>query len=306
MDTASNGSLTTQICSSLHTQLGSMFECLPAGERVQIRTPFVYPDGDNIDLYWRDTPQGQVISDLGDTYGWLFINGAHDKLTSKQNQAYDGACLTYGVERRDGLLLTYVVDGKLAEAVVRLAQAIMAISQSVDVGQQSSDDSYQIPERSAYASQGRSYGGSSRNRRSSPRYGAYSEAASSKVITGSRITAAINKYNWQYDQHVSLAGQFSTEWTVDFVVETSEQKAVLMALYERRSLGWQKRAIGHAFTVFSDLSPLLEKQPLPHKAISVIDDTDTYWDNTPLEMLRGVSEVVFLSKPDSLPNAIIS
>ena len=64
MDTASNGSITAQVCASLHSQLGTLFECLPAGERVQIRTPFTYPDGDLIDLYWRDTPQGQVVSDL--------------------------------------------------------------------------------------------------------------------------------------------------------------------------------------------------------------------------------------------------
>ena len=139
MDTASNGSITAQVCASLHSQLGTLFECLPAGERVQIRTPFTYPDGDLIDLYWRDTPQGQVVSDLGDTCGWLFINGAHQKLMEKQNQAYDDACSTYGVERRDGILRAYVVDGKLADSVVRLAQAITAISQSVDVGQQLAD-----------------------------------------------------------------------------------------------------------------------------------------------------------------------
>ena len=57
----------------------------------------------------------------------------------KQNQAYDDACSTYGVERRDGILRAYVVDGKLADSVVRLAQAITAISQSVDVGQQLAD-----------------------------------------------------------------------------------------------------------------------------------------------------------------------
>ena len=69
MDTTSNGSIATRICASLHTQIGSLFECLPAGERVQIRTPFIFPDGDLIDLYWRDTPRGEVISDLGDTCG---------------------------------------------------------------------------------------------------------------------------------------------------------------------------------------------------------------------------------------------
>ena len=289
MDTTSNGNIAAQVCASLHTQLGALFECLPAGERVQIRTPFTYPDGDLIDLYWRDTPQGQVVSDLGDTCGWLFVNGAHDNLTAKQNQAYDDACSTYGVERRDGLLLTYVVDGKLADAVVRLVQAITVVSQTVDVGQQSAP---------AFT---RGYFDSPRlaNRIAASGY------PSSQEMTATKIAAAIEQQNWQYSRKVKWRGQWDTEWTIDFVVQAPERNAVLIALYERRSAGWQKRAIAQAFAVFSDLVPVLKQQTLPHKPISVIDDTDVEWAKKPVEMLKGVSEVVHLSEPGRLPAAIL-
>ena len=80
---------------------------------------------------------------------------------------------------------------------------------------------------------------------------------------------------------------------------------MLIALYERRSAGWQKRAIAQAFAVFSDLVPVLKQQTLPHKPISVIDDTDVEWAKEPVEMLKGVSEVVHLSEPDRLTAAII-
>ena len=132
MGFADADSMTARICAELGSQWGAMFRCSRAGERVQIRTPFVFPDGDLIDLYWRDTDAGPVVSDLGDTYGWLFINGGNDGLTAEQNRAYDEACQTYGVERRGGVLLARVSDGKVADAVVRLAQAITAVSQVLD------------------------------------------------------------------------------------------------------------------------------------------------------------------------------
>ena len=119
---------------SLHEQLGALFQSLPGRERVQIRTPFTLPDGDLIDLCWRDTPNGQVVSDLGDTRGWLFVNGAYDELTAKQERALDEACSTYGVERHGEILLARVEDDNVALAIVRLVQAITAVCQRLDTG----------------------------------------------------------------------------------------------------------------------------------------------------------------------------
>lgn len=133
MGIADADSMTAQICAALGSQWGAMFQCSSAGERVQIRTPFVFPDGDLIDVYWRDTDGGPVVSDLGDTFGWLFINGGNETLTVPQNRAYDGACKTYGVERQSGVLLARVSNGNVADAVVRLAQAITAVSQVLDL-----------------------------------------------------------------------------------------------------------------------------------------------------------------------------
>ena len=267
MDTTSNGSIATSICASLHTQIGSLFECLPAGERVQIRTPFIFPDGDLIDLYWRDTPQGEVISDLGDTCGWLFVNGVHQRLTSKQDQAYNAACSIYGVERRDGLLLSRVQGGDLADSVVRLAQAITMICQTVDVGRQS--------------------------------------AVTNRAITANRIIKVIEGCNWTFSRDVKRVGQRNLVWTVDFVVSTPRSSAVLMALYGRKHLGWQRRAIEHAYTVLSALAPTWMQETVPPNTVSVIDDTDVSWEREPVEILREVSQVVRMSNPDHLPAAIV-
>lgn len=132
MGLADADSMAAQICAELGSQLGAMFQCSGAGERVQIRTPFVFPDGDLIDVYWRDTAGGPVVSDLGDTYGWLFINGGGETLTDRQSRAYDAVSKTYGVERQGGVLLARISDGNVADAVARLVQAITAVSQVLD------------------------------------------------------------------------------------------------------------------------------------------------------------------------------
>ncbi len=274
MSTTSNGDLANRICESLRTQLGTLFECQPAGDQVQIRTPFMFPDGDLIDLYYWETPQGQVVSDLGDTYGWLFVNGTHQELTDNQSQAYDEAYSIYGVERQGGRLLAHIGDGHLADAVVRMAQAITMISHTLDIGQQAA---LAIP----------------------------GSTVSNKAMTETRIRTAIEKHNWDFRRNVRMAGERHSSWPVDFVVWTPQREAVLMSLYGRKHYGWQRRAIEHVFTVFSDLAPVLSKRIIPSEAISVIDDTDVIWANEPIEILREVSRVVHLSEPEELLAAII-
>ena len=145
MATAIDRDMMTKICSSLRSQMGNLFECEPAGERVQISTPFLMPDGHQVNLYWRETYRGQVVSDLGDTYGWLFINGAYDELTPDQDSAYDAACVAYDVERFGVALLARVTEGELADAVIRLGQAITMVSHTLDVGQQPTSSAAEKP-----------------------------------------------------------------------------------------------------------------------------------------------------------------
>lgn len=131
--TASYENSAQEICYRLSSQLEGAFNCEIMGEYVLIRTPFIFPDGDAVDLYWQNSPDGQVVSDLGETYGWLFVNGSSESLTAKQNRAYDDACSTYGVKRRAGVLWAPVVDGNLASVVFRLSQAITMVSQVLDI-----------------------------------------------------------------------------------------------------------------------------------------------------------------------------
>lgn len=312
MATAIDRDITATICSSLRSQLGNLFECEPAGERVQIRTPFLMPDGHQIDLYWRETHRGQVVSDLGDTYGWLFVNGAHDELTPEQGAAYDAACIAYRVERLGVALMARVAEGELADTVIRLGQAITMVSHTLDVGRHLTPALAERPTHFTLDFGSREPMPVAAEMAAPLAFSAARQSVSAAVekpaiLTANRIIDVIQKrsgLNWEYERNVMMEGQHSRGWEVDFMVYTPRRDAALIALYGRKHRGWQRKAIEHAFTVFSDLALTLSEHSTPVSPISVIDDNDVNWYSEPIELLADVSEVVWLSSPDSLAAAI--
>ena len=292
--------MTVEICRVLHSQLGDLFQCSASGNRVQIRTPFVLPDGHQIDLYWRDTLWGQVVSDLGDTHGWLFMNADDGISAVRQEQIYEAVCHTYGVERLDVAMLARVSGGDLANAVIRLAQAITAVSQTLDTEEPPNE----VPleenpfivdaPTSVIRVPGPWYEPSARS---------FAEPAPRRV-TETRIEDALRTQDFRYERNVQLVGKTSNTWKLDYFVHAAETDAALMALHGRAYLGWQRRAVTHVFSMLTDMLPVWSECSRPVKAISVIDDNDHDWYEEPIQLLSTVSEIVRLSNPDGLVNAI--
>ena len=294
-----------EICRVLHSQLGDLFECSVSGDRVQIRTPFVFPDGHQIDLYWRDTLWGQVVSDLGDTHGWLFMNADDDISAVVQEHIYAAACHAYGVERLDAAMLARVSNGDLASAVIRLAQAITAVSQSLDargpLPEPVTDDkrdtrNIEAVPTTVTGTPELTYQRSSRSV-AMPR---------SRRITEERIEHVLGVRDLHYESNVKLIGKTNNAWRLDYFVHTSHKDSALMALHGRVHLGWQRRAVTHVFSMFTDVLPMLRESRRPIKAISVVDDNEHDWFEEPIGLLSDVSEVVRLSDPDGLVGAIFS
>ena len=63
-----------EIRPAVRRQLGSRYICHPMGERVGIVTPFLLPDGHNIQLLLRDTPQGAMLYDDDSIDQWFAAN----------------------------------------------------------------------------------------------------------------------------------------------------------------------------------------------------------------------------------------
>ncbi|MCG9885783.1 MAG: DUF1828 domain-containing protein [Cyanobacteria bacterium] len=117
--------MTTAPCQIIANTIGQLYTCSEVNGFVRIRTPYLYPDGDVIDLFL--APESQTLTDLGETLRWLDMQTFRQSLSKKQDWFLQDIQTTYGIELYDGMLLVRVRDD-LAEALTRLAQGAIAVS----------------------------------------------------------------------------------------------------------------------------------------------------------------------------------
>lgn len=116
-------------CQELQRSLGALYMCSEHGDYQRIRTPYLYPDGDVIDLFCRAEGDTVTVSDLAETTGWLRMQSAALWRSAKQKLLIEGACLTHGVEFYSGMLQARCRPGEeLAQVVTRVAQAAIRVS----------------------------------------------------------------------------------------------------------------------------------------------------------------------------------
>lgn len=117
-------------CDYIAENMGELFDCSPLGDYTRIRTPYLYPDGDVIDLFLSQTENGSsTLTDLGETLGWLRTQTVSERKTDRQRHLIEDVCLTHGVELYRGMLMVRVKDfNEMSESVSRLSQAALRVS----------------------------------------------------------------------------------------------------------------------------------------------------------------------------------
>ena len=117
-------------CAAIQSGLGPMFECSMNGDYVRVRTPYLYPDGDFIDLFLKGTEEGvTTVSDLGEAVRWLNSNTLSAKRSPKQVGLISDISQTHGVEFFRGILKARSSESaSLADAVMRVSQAALRVS----------------------------------------------------------------------------------------------------------------------------------------------------------------------------------
>ena len=117
------------LCQKLEREIGALFTCSEQGEFHRIRTPYLYPDGDNIDLFCKVSNSSLTITDLAETTGWLRMQSSSLRRSPKQRRLIEDACLTHGIEFYRGMLQARCRPGdQLANVVTRVAQAALRVS----------------------------------------------------------------------------------------------------------------------------------------------------------------------------------
>jgi hypothetical protein len=119
-------------CKLIVDQIGQLFKCDPmtisSESYVKIRTPYTYPDGDVIELFYRDSPTGPLLTDFGETLRWLNGQTVSERRTKRHGELIADVCETHQVVLSKGHLSIRVPQPEMmAHAVTRLAQAAVRI-----------------------------------------------------------------------------------------------------------------------------------------------------------------------------------
>ena len=119
----------SRMCQNLQRNLGASFTCSGHRDYQWIRTPHLYPDGDNIDIFCTVDGDRLTVSDLAETTGRLRMQSAALRGSPKQTRLIEDACVAHGIEFSRGMLQGRWRPGdELAQIVTRVAQAALQVS----------------------------------------------------------------------------------------------------------------------------------------------------------------------------------
>ena len=116
-------------CEVMDQTLGSLFTCSEVNNNIRIRTPFLYPDGDVIDLFYTEPDGEPNVTDFGETLRWLRMQSLSTKRSPRQQKMIEDVCLNHGIELYNGMLKSRVKKGEsLAKIVIRVSQGVMRVA----------------------------------------------------------------------------------------------------------------------------------------------------------------------------------
>lgn len=119
-------------CDIISQQVGELFSCTTVNEHIRIRTPYLYPDGDFIDIFLHERDGVTTLTDFGETFRWLRMQTVSDKRSIKQKQLISDVLINHSVEQFRGMLMTRVQEREtLAMALTRISQACLRVSDLV-------------------------------------------------------------------------------------------------------------------------------------------------------------------------------
>lgn len=115
-----------EVTELLQRGLTSAYVCELVGKnRLRLMTPFLYPDGDNIDLYIEMRDERFVLTDLGEVMAYLTDTGLTFRQAHRRNVILNEILATLGVESLNSELCVRLdrIDEDFVSQLSRLTQA---------------------------------------------------------------------------------------------------------------------------------------------------------------------------------------
>jgi|DewCreStandDraft_2_1066082.scaffolds.fasta_scaffold19704_2 hypothetical protein len=257
-------------CEDLRQGLGALFVCSPQGRYLRIRTPYLYPDGDVIDLFCHQEAVGPLpgeeltITDLGETIRWLRLQTLSPKRSAKQRALIEDICLTHGVEFYKGMLQARCRPGESVAAVVlRVAQAAIRVA----------DLWLAFRTRSV-------------------------ESVKDEVADW------LTKHQFPFEREKKLAGRSGRTWVVDFHVRVPARSSLVYVL-STGSRAAARSIAEHVLAAWYDLNHLTVG-PEALQCVSLFDDTLDVWNPEDFRLVESLSTVVKWSDPAEFQKALLA
>lgn len=177
-------------CETIANHVGALFSCTPINAYTRIRTPFLYPDGDVVDLFLKEGSSELILSDLGETLRWLRMQTPTQRKSKKQRQLVNDVVQTTGVELFRGEILTRVNNiEQLGEASIRLSQATIRVA---DIWFTLRNQSFES--------------------------------------IADEVEEFLVSENVKYERNVKLLGRSTRQWTIDFQTFTPRRSSLVSVL----------------------------------------------------------------------------
>lgn len=102
-------------------------------ERLRLLTPFLYPDGDYIELYIEQTPAGVYLTDLGEVLAHVTDGGLSLRQSPKRRKTLNSILTMHGVEQFNGELRIRMDSNAATDLSWPVARLTQASVQTLDM-----------------------------------------------------------------------------------------------------------------------------------------------------------------------------
>ena len=260
------------LCSIIRDGASDLYECEPAPkEGIRVRTPMLLPDGDMVDVFVLERDGGYVVTDFGDTLGWLWMQSGRSRLAKKQRAMVDDACFNLGVEIIDGQLAIRGVERKhVADAVLRLSQAAMRVA----------DVSFVFPTFHVAPMR--------------------LAAIDPVEATAYEVETWLKQQRLSVERNVKRRGGSGRAWKADYEVSAGARTSLvfLLAAESRRTA---RRRTERVLSGCLDL----RKSEFSFSLVSLFDDTRDVWKEEDFLLFKEVSQVARWSCRDEFHRILI-
>ncbi len=244
-----------RIFESLQRGFGDQFICTDFDDFQRVQTPYLYPDGEHIDLYCKSKNGVITITDFAETTGWLSMHSVSGSRSNSQILMIEDACVTHGVEFQRGMIQARCssVD-ELAPVFTRVAQAALRISDLWFTFRTSDADS--------------------------------------KESVADEVADCLDGWRLAYKRKIKHSGRSERAWTIDFEV-TADHASKLVQILSSPTRSGKSRVTEHVAAAWFDLKHSESFKHLHNNAgfISLFHDENNVWKDQDYRLLEPLSTI---------------